>query len=241
MNKKILLSLMLVVGFVLVSCNKDNETKTTVVNFEDVTLGNAGYWNGSDGSGYFTSNAIRFNNTYNASWGTWSGFACSSLTDSATVGWNNQYSVSAGIGASSSAKFGLVYGDGNFVCPANINGNYAIKSLMVTNSTYAYKDMLNGSDYSKKFSTAGNDWFKVTVTGYLSKAKTGSVDYYLADFRNGKSFLSKSWVKLDVSALGKVDSVTFSFASCDTGEFGINTPTYACVDDIVLEQQNMDK
>jgi hypothetical protein len=81
-----------------------------------------------------------------------------------------------------------------------------------------------------------NDWFKVTITGYLNNVQTSSVDYYLADFRNGKSFISRSWNKVDVSALGKVDKVTFAFSSSDNGAFGMNTPAYVCIDDIEFTQ-----
>jgi hypothetical protein len=59
------------------------------------------------------------------------------------------------------------------------------------------------------------DWFKLIITGFLNKAQTAVVEYYLADFRDGKSFLSNKWNKVDVSALGKVDKVVFTFDSSD--------------------------
>ena len=80
------------------------------------------------------------------------------------------------------------------------------------------------------------DWFKLTIKGYYLKAETAAVDVYLADFRNNKSFLMKDWQKVDLTALGKVDSVAFSFSSSDNGDFGMNTPAYVCIDNIEFSQ-----
>ena len=141
----------------------------------------------------------------------------------------------AGAGALNSRHFGLVYSPGSFTCPATINGAYSIKSMMVTNSTYAYLDMKNGSVYSKKF--VAGDWFKVIIKGFKAKTPTSSVDVYLADFRNGKSEILKTWRKVDISALGQVDSVAFSFDSTDKDPvYGMNTPAYVCIDNIEFTQ-----
>jgi hypothetical protein len=101
---------------------------------------------------------------------------------------------------------------------------------MLTNSTYTYLDMLNGSGFSKKFTT--NDWFKVIITGYLNKIKTASVECYLADFQNGKADLLNTWKKVDMSALGNVNHVTFTFDSSDKSGEWLNTPAYVCIDNI---------
>jgi hypothetical protein len=106
---------------------------------------------------------------------------------------------------------------------------------MITNSTYAYLDMLNGSDYSKKF--ASGDWFKVIITGYLNNVKQSTVEYYLADFRDGKTVLSKTWDKIDLSSLGSVDRLSFTFDSSDKTGGWMNTPAYACIDNITFEQE----
>lgn len=234
MKKQLLLLVLTASGYFFTSCNPQNETKTTLVDFEDVTLNADSIWNGSDGSGKFVSGNSNFLNNYNSSWMSWDGFSCSAKKDTVTPGYVNQYSSIVGLGAFGSNQYAVAYNSASFTCKANQYGNFNIKSLMVTNSTYAYLDMLNGSAYSKKFST--NDWYKVTFSGYLNKVATGTVDYYLADFRNGKSFMAKTWNKVDLSSLGKVDSVAISFGSSDIGQFGINTPTYVCIDNIEFTQ-----
>ena len=212
----------------------DSVSFSTVVDFEGVKLNADSIWNGSDGSGSFTTNVATFKNEYNSAWFSWSGFACSAKKDTKTSGFVNQYSVSAGIGALGSKQFALAYNVATLLCDSNVYGYFKIKSLMLTNSTYTFLDMKNGSAYSKKF--VDGDWYKVTVTGYLNGNKTAAVDYYLADFRAGKTFLSNTWNKVDVSTLGKVDKVMFSFDSSDKGTWGVNTPSYVCIDNIEFTQ-----
>jgi hypothetical protein len=232
-------------GLVLTSCNSEIEYKTpdsvtvsTIVDFENVKLNADSTWNGSDGSGAFISKVATFNNSYNSAWFSWSGFACSAKKDTKTAGYTNQYSTCASSGAFSSKQFGLAYDVATLVCDSNVYGNFSIKSLYITNTTWAYLGMKSG-DYGnggvgKKFST--NDWFKVTITGYLNNVKTNAIDYYLADFRDGKTFLSNSWNKVDVSILGKVNKVTFTFDSTDKSGGWLNTPAYACIDNIEFTQ-----
>ena len=227
-------------GLFFASCQPETEIKTTLIDFEDVALVDS-VWNGSDLSGGYTINNSIFKNSYDsASFGGftmyfWSGFACSAKKDTQTGGFFNQYSVIAGSGALSSKQFALAYDSASVTCSANENGNFKIASAMITNSTYAYLDMLNGSDYSKKFTTG--DWFKVIITGYLNNVKQSSVEYYLADFRDGKSILSKTWQKVDLSSIGTVDRLSLTFDSSDKTGGWMNTPAYACIDNVVFEQE----
>ena len=243
MKKSNLFLSAIMMAFVLVSCQPETEiviktpdtvTPTTLVDFENVKLNADSIWNGADGSGSFTTQVATFNNSYNNAWFSWSGFACSAKTDKTTIGYDNQYSVSAGSGASDSKQFAITYGLATLHCDSNVYGNFSVKSIMLTNSTYAFLDMKNGSDYSKKF--VAGDWFKIVITGYLNDNKKGEVEYYLADFRNGKTILSNTWNKVDISMIGKVDKITFSVDSSDKGQFGMNTPAYACIDNIEFTQ-----
>ncbi|MDD3079219.1 MAG: DUF4465 domain-containing protein [Paludibacter sp.] len=233
------------------SCQNENDTIQTVVDFEDVTLDSTGYWDGSDMQGTYqaenvwgadvtvyantlnTGNTVLYN-SYIKEWYSWSGFACSTLTDSVTAGYTNQYSVYAGSGAAGSSTFGVIYDDAALICPADKNGTFEVSSAMVTNSTYTYLYIKNGdngygaSDDSKY---AAGDSLVLTITGYLSKQKTASVDYYLADFTSGKTFINNTWEQVDLSSLGQVDSVAFTFAASDS-----YAPTYACIDNIVFKQ-----
>ena len=110
-----------------------------------------------------------------------------------------------------------------------------VDHLYVTNSTYAVLSMLNGDSFAKKF--ADGDWFKLTVTGYNKDGgQIGPVDFYLADYRNGKSDIIQQWTKFDLTSLGAVNKLTFTLSSSDTGTYGMNTPAYFCMDDIAIRK-----
>lgn len=219
----------LLVAFALVSCQPETEKVQTVIDFEDVALGD----NGLSSDTFFVSTGFNFYGNPNQFW--LGGVVCSAKNDTVTAGFMNQFSCIAGSGALNSAKYAVLYQPGYIKSVANSNGDFYIKSIMLNNTTYAYKEMKNGSDYSKKF--ASGDWFKLTISGYYAKAETSKVDVYLADFRDGKSFIMNKWQKVDVSALGKVDSVSFSFSSTDNSDWGINTPAYVCIDNVEYEQE----
>jgi hypothetical protein len=239
MKKVYFFAAVLSVIFVFSSCEELNE-QIIVNDFEDVTLGESGYYNGSDKSGNLvdgrfiksiSTGSVSLINFYSETeWGaSWSGFAVSSLRDSVNGGWVNQYNTVAGQGASGSQKFALVFDSASIHFPY-INSYQKPQSVMVTNSTYAYRDMLNGSSFSKKFGQG--DWFKVIFKGLSQGNETGSVEFFLADFRNGKSILIKDWTSVNLTSLGKVDDVKISFESSDMGQWGINTPQYVCLDNL---------
>jgi hypothetical protein len=103
---------------------------------------------------------------------------------------------------------------------------------MVNNNTYAALSIKNGDDYASKFTE--NDWFKVVITGFDGKGDiTGEKEFYLADFRDGKSYICDKWTSVNLESLGKVNKLEFTFDSTDKGQLGINTPQYVCIDDIV--------
>lgn len=223
----------------------DPNVSRSVATFEDVVLGEQGFWNGNDLSGEedtgnyygsFTSSVFSFDNIYTADWGSYMGFACSSLTDTITSGYMNQYSPKAGEGANGSAQFALAYENGaTFNCTYKEGyTNNTLKSVMITNGTYVYNEIRDGGAYSKKFESG--DWFKVTFTGYKGEAETGSVDYYLADFRDGKTYINKEWVEIDLTPLADATTVMITFDSTDKGQFGVNTPKYVFIDNLTIEQ-----
>lgn len=227
MNKIKFYLVSILVALVFVSCEPETETQTTIVDFEDValTLGISTDTSFTSKNSIFSGNPLEFWN---------GGIVCSSKNDTVTSGYLNQFSCIAGSGAFNSTNFGVIYSLGTFTCPANDGANYSIKSIMINNNTYAYMDIKKGSGLSEKF--IAGDWFKVSITGYLGNIKTSTVDYYLADFRDGKSIILNEWKKVDLTALGKVDKVAFTFDSSDKGEWGINTPTYVCIDNIEFTQ-----
>ena len=208
---------------------------------EDLDLGEATFYNGSDGAGSFASGDFIFQNSYNKEWLSWSGFAASTITDNKTMGWENQYSAIPGKGALDSDAYAVVYAAGysEVEFPETV-----LSGMYITNSTYTYFAMKEGDSFSKKFGGADGsdpDWLKVTVAGISSSGDTtGLTDYYLADFRfedNTKDYIIDSWKWLDFTELGEVSKLRFSMSSSDVGDWGMNTPAYFCIDRLNYDEQ----
>jgi hypothetical protein len=218
-------------------------SKAAVTTFDDLTLPPESYWNGSDGTGEFTSGGIHFANHYNADWDYWEGFAYSNRTDPNLAGLLGQYSAIAGGGQGGSANYGVAFIGWETLPTLTLATPQVLSGLYVTNDSYTYYDMLYGSAFSKKFGGSdGNDpdWLKLTITGLDAAGQvTGRVDFYLADFRfadNTQDYILKSWAFVNLSSLGEVKSLQFSLDSSDKSGPYLNTPAYFCIDTIVPGQ-----
>lgn len=212
----------------------------TIADFEDLTLAPNSYNDGSGLAGDFTSGNAVFANQYDTSFFFWSGFAYSNMTDDTTPGLGNQYSAITGSGYGGSANYAVADEYGNAkVRFTGAQAGQPISGLFVTNATYAYLSMRDGDAFAKKFggpNGTDQDWFMLRVIGWYNGAlKQNSVDFYLADFRSVDStqdYIVKDWRWLDLSPLGNLDSIQFLLSSSDTGQFGMNTPAYFCIDQL---------
>ncbi len=211
-----------------------------IATFEDLNLPPESYWNGSDGSGGFTSGGAHFSNTYNADWDSWDGFSYSNVTDTTTQGLTAQYSAIAGAGQGGSANYAVAYVGWGAPPTMTVETPSVVGGLYVTNTSYAYYSMLHGDAFAKKFGgQTGNDrdWFVLTITGKnAGGVVTGTVDYYLADYRsadNGNDYIVQRWEYIDLTSLGQVKSLEFTLSSSDIGDWGMNTPASFALDTIV--------
>ena len=104
----------------------------------------------------------------------------------------------------------------------------------IANSSYTYLAAKNGSDFNAPLNSSNKGWLKLTITGYgASGTSTGSVEFYLIDFRTQKSpGFAEGWHKVDLSVLGMVNKLSFDITGSDVGEWGLNTPSYCCIDEI---------
>lgn len=180
---------------------------------------------------------------YFADWGFGGGFTYTNGTDVTTPGYNN---LSAIVGT---GKNGNVYltGNTNEYTPARITnlqvGKYRFKGAWVTNTTYDYWAMKDGNDGGAGLEPFGDgDYFILTAIGHASNdAEIGRVDFYLADFRDDKKNDKKSeivntWKWFDWSELADAAYITFELSSTDTGDYGMNTPSYFCLDGVTLQE-----
>ncbi len=226
----------------------ETKAQTTVADFENLTLGTDTFYENHAGNSWQTPNAT-FRYTWDTAFGGYwnDGFAYTNKNNITNGTYTNMYAAITGKGYNNSNKYVTAwagYGAEKMIiklAPAEkiVNG------FFVTNSTYSYKTMLNGGGPARAFGDTlhthsgmapGNypDWFKLTVRGYKSGNKTAdTVEFYLADYRftdNTKDYIINTWKWVDCSSLGAVDSVFFTLYSSDVGAFGINNPTYFCMD-----------
>lgn len=207
--------------------------------FDSKDTGPNGYYKPNTGGVYdWQDGGATFGMTVDPTYLSWEGLTYSDVNDTTTVGWNNQYAVYGdGKDYSDSGVYTVSYTGGavptlSFGAAQTVNGFYA------NNTTYAALDMINGSGFSKAFTT--NDWFKLTIEGFDSgSASQGTVDFLLADFtgyiagENKDDYIVNNWAWVDLSGLGSdVHSLEFSLSSSDVGGFGMNTPAYFAMDNL---------
>ena len=242
---KSLAALVLIGGpVVTTSCSSDDDTKTVVVSFENQKLNEDGFWMGEEnatgkaeswgGTTYdcsYTEHDMIFKTAYTKSdWGmSFMGFGISNRTATSFSETNltvDQFNNVTGK-AHSGKQFAVVYGQGATLLVGKTTG-VKVKGLFFTNSSYLVNTVQNGDDYAKSFDTG--DYLKVKITADNGK----SVDFYPADYRSGATIV-KDWQWLDLSSLGMVKFLTFSFDGTDKNLYGVNTPIYVCIDDITYE------
>ena len=92
--------------------------------------------------------------------------------------------------------------------------------------------MKNGDNIAKKFEKG--DWFLLRARITDTDDNTYDSDlFYLADFRDenpAEHYIVDKWEYVDLSHFGKIKSLTFLFDSSDKGSYGVNTPSYLCID-----------
>ena len=223
-------------------CATATLTAQTTATFENISVPAAThYLDNAGASGVFSSGNTELHNYYDAQFFYWEGWAISTVTDNQTVGFGNQYSAITGEGANGSATYAVGYTySGNAVRLTGAAKGGAVNGVYVTNNTYTYYSMLEGDAFAKKFGgETGNDpdFLKLTIKKSLNgQIGSDSVDFYLADYRfanNANDYILDSWNFVDLRSLGNADSLIFYLSSTDNGDFGMNTPAYFCIDDLI--------
>jgi hypothetical protein len=223
-----------------------------LADFENLTFPSGkNYWKGNTGvagNTSFQSGNFSFRNQNDtSSWGDyWSGWAYSKGKDSITTSYDtSDCNAFPAIGFSASNNYAVAYqsfDDLNNHIGINGYPGSTLAGLFITNSTITYRSMQNGGLFgAKKFGGAtGNDadFLKVRFMGWHNGMPINdTVDFYLADFRdanNANDYIIKDWTFVNLTKLGNADSLTYKLESSDVGGFGMNTPAYFCVDNIIM-------
>jgi hypothetical protein len=218
----------------------------TISTFENITLQEKSYLNGNDHAGGFASGNAFFVNFFDTVAGDfWTGFSISNMKDTSDKSYTNMYSVVNATGYNQSNNYAVAYQSAKVVLTGEAKGKQAL-GFFVNNGTYSYSDMKNGSAFSKKFGGStgtDSDFFKINIQAWKANGVPAdtSLSFYLADYTSADStqdYILKDWTWVDLKALNDIDSLLITFASSDTGQFGINTPTYFYMDNFTTRDLN---
>lgn len=241
----------IVCGVVLMtSCNGKSDmpiTKQTyTISFEGQTLNADGYWCGDEtgepfenyGSPAFScvyqEAGTKFVANYTPAWGSWSGFAISCRTattyNSATMT-PDQFNNIAGT-ARSGKNFCVVYTFGESI---DFGSAVTVKGFWYTNNAWTVDAILNGDGMSPgKFEA---DDFLTCILYPTPAEGLGGARYELPLAQGGDYV--KGWQYCDLSnvdAFKDIKSISFGFEGSKKNDWGLTTPTYICIDDIVIER-----
>lgn len=216
-----------------------------VVDFEGLTVPPSGYFNGNTGTlspgqsvstpweagGFGFANTFGIDSFGGFDYPYWYGFAYSNIVDTTDPSFTNQYASYPG-GGYQSSTYAVAYGDAAGIVlpvPSSVAG------FRIANTTYAALTMKNGDQYGFSAPLPPGGWFATTATGRLGATTTGSATFYLADLRGAAPpGVLAGWSWFDLSALGPVDRIEFSFDGSDKSTFGLNTPAYFALDDLTV-------
>lgn len=224
--------------------------RAEVVTFQDVSLPQDGYLNGNPGGLQpgqrvdqpLVSGGVSFSNTYGVdAYGVppnqvvypyWYGFSFSNVVNTTDGTWTNQYASYPG-GGYDSTQYAVVYAAGATV---RLPGPATVAGFRIANTTYARSTMVSADpeQFASPLQPPGG-FFSVTAIGLLGSATTGTVDFFLADFRGASPpGVLGGWSWFSLEALGEVDAVSFAFDGSDVGDYGLNTAAYFAMDDFTF-------
>ncbi|MDE5657204.1 MAG: DUF4465 domain-containing protein [Muribaculaceae bacterium] len=229
---------------------KDDPDNDWIVNFDTVTaFTKDAYWEFCYDKEYensltFTNfgESVNFSHSCDATeyggivYYSWKGFTPSCATDlsdyTAQGTWiEHQWTAMPGRGCNGSDVYMVGFCDATETADDALTSTTAVitaastktfcpKTVYITNTTYGYYSMKNGSAFNKAFTDA--DWCKLTFTGVDNGVVTGAVDFYLA--KDGE--YATKWTAVDLKALNKCEKVVITMESSDTGQFGMNNASY---------------
>lgn len=213
-----------------------------VVDFEELTLEPNSSWNGSDGTGQFTSSYLTLYNDYNYNYSSWQGFAYTNGTDTETNDYDNLSSC-VGHGNGNSANYVTAYigtdwmGDFSQI-PVGMKINTANAGDFAHRGAYFCMPVLLKKWVDREYASH-QFYFKLKASAYANGTLVGEQEIMMADFTEGHSYMMDEWTFVDLSWIENADSMNFTaLSNDDAGGYGINTPMYFCMDDFGAQDPN---
>ena len=186
--------------------------------------------------------AATFRNTTYESWGSlyWAGFAFSTVSNTTANSFTNQYAAAQALPRAYAVGYHDYYQQ---IAPEiALDIPAAPKSILVNNTTYTALTIRNGDGYGFSQPFDADDAFILTLTARNIEGTVIAVtNHYLADFRDGKSFIQTNWTKFDLSWMPPtVSTLRATLTTTDVGAYGPNTPTYVALADLAYAYAELD-
>ncbi|MBR6283872.1 MAG: DUF4465 domain-containing protein [Muribaculaceae bacterium] len=185
----------------------------------------------------FYSGSYYFNTGAWPSYNYWYGYSLSNETATSYTGLDDQWHSAVGQGHNGSANYVMAFPEGQFVEVTNSEDGDNLLGVYVSNSAYAYNGMAVGDGFATQFSQGS--WFAVNATGFNCSTQTGTVTFYLSDYRSENAadhYILDTWQWMDLRPLGKVTKVCFTLDGSDKSSYGLNTAAYFVMDDFNCER-----
>ena len=206
--------------------------------FDDLYLPEEGYENGSNlPLGSFVSGSFKFDNFYSPDYGGyWGNYGYSNMTSTDFNGYLiGQWKNATGGGADGSENYMVAYPGyfGGKITVMNNPDGEVISGFYINNDAYTKDNIVNGDGLSKDDGApfGKGDYLKLTIT-----ADNGnSIDVYLADFRADNEedrYYINEWTWVDLTSLGTVKDLSFTFETTKRNAYGPTTATYFCMDNL---------
>lgn len=226
-----------------------------IATFDDLLLEPEGEWkydmalDPSVRSDIFFSGSFRFPNYPWKAYESWCGYGYANYVSTDFADYNDQFKNAVGGGALGTANYGITYIDawnGNDMSFDLLSSNeegVVVPGMYITNTAYALNSILNGDGWCEKFSTENGDYFTALIEGLdASGVVTGTVEVPLAEYRVGSAddesndnpYLLTEWKWVDLSSLGNVHGLRFSYTSSQPDK----VPLYFAFDEVGAPNPN---
>ncbi|HBC29194.1 MAG TPA: hypothetical protein DC006_06005 [Prevotellaceae bacterium] len=248
MKKTKLMAMLLMAGLAFTACDEDDDfnpvldgEQTVTVDFEgsyfsaliDTPQYNGPMLYGELSSNYrWTDPATTLTGGMTNKWGGQYGFseggaAISNYLD-ANVDSLHSYDTQLAVPVSNgSSNFVVVYDEATLSFSDGVARE--VKSIDMIGTTYMLSVAKQGNGIARAL-TLGTDYLNVKIKGFNGTNPTDSVNVALCA---AGGFMTK-WCTCSIASLGKVTSLKFTMEGSDTGEYGLNTPAYFALDNVVI-------
>ena len=206
-----------------------------IADFENLYLAEESYESGVNLQlGSFVSGSFKFDNGAWPEYNYYYNFMYANQTSTSYVTLADQWKNCVGGGAHGSDNYMVAYPQGGKITVISNPEGEQIPGCYITNSAWTADAILHGDGMSTTKPNEGfaaGDYFMLTIT-----ADNGNtLDIYLADYRSDDSskwYYVNTWKWFDLSSLGTVKTLSFSFSGTRKNSYGMTTPTYFCMDDL---------